>query len=61
MLKTFNCGIGMILVVSKHNSERVLRYLKNNNVKSYFLGNVNKTTKNASNVKIKMFGEWCLT
>ena len=61
MLKTFNCGIGMILVVSKHNSEKVQEYLKKNNVKSYFLGNVNKRTKKASNVKIKMFGEWCLT
>ena len=60
MLKTFNCGIGMILVIKKNKSERVLKNLKNKNLKCHIIGKVEKKVKKESNVEIRNFGEWAL-
>ncbi len=61
MLKTFNCGIGMILVINETNHKKIINYLKTNKIKFSFLGTI-KTKKNqSSNVEIRNFGEWHIT
>ena len=42
MLRTFNCGIGMILVVPPRNSEKVARMAKKHRVKCFEIGEVVK-------------------
>ena len=60
MLKTFNCGIGMILVIKKNKSEKVLKNLKTKNLKCHIIGKIEKQIKKKSNVEIRNFGEWAL-
>ena len=60
MLKTFNCGIGMVLITKKNKSEKVMKNLKINNLKYHILGRVEKKIKNKSNLEIRNFGEWSL-
>ena len=59
MLKTFNCGIGMILIINKENKEDVFDYLFKKKIKYHLLGIVEKT-KLSKNVEIKNFGIWDL-
>ena len=61
MLKTFNCGIGLILATKVKNSKEVLNFFKNMNVKSYILGKVHKNPKTKKKILIKNFGQWDLT
>ena len=61
MLKTFNCGIGLILATKVKNSKEVLNFFKNINVKSYILGRVFKNPKTQKKILIKNFGQWDLT
>ena len=42
-LKTFNCGIGMICVVSKNNIQKFIDYFKNINEDFYIIGEVTNT------------------
>ena len=42
-LKTFNCGIGMICVVSKNNIQTFIDYFKNKNEVFYLIGEITNT------------------
>ena len=46
MLSTFNCGIGMALIISKKNLKKAELILKNNNEKFFIIGKVIKNTNN---------------
>ena len=59
MLKTFNCGIGMILIIDKKNKENVFDYLSKKKINYHLLGIIEKT-KLPKNVEIKNFGIWDL-
>ena len=54
MLKTFNCGLGMIVVLDKKNLEKVLFFFKSLKVEYYQIGTVIKE-KNKNKVVIKNF------
>ncbi len=59
MLNTFNCGIGMILIVNKNNEKKVLNFFKKKSIKFFILGNIkNSSKKTLTNISIKKFGEW---
>ncbi len=58
MLETFNCGIGMILVINKVKKKKVLEFLLKNKINFKVIGNVAEKKKSKSNVSIKNFGEW---
>jgi phosphoribosylformylglycinamidine cyclo-ligase len=40
MLRTFNCGIGMVIIVSRYKSNDVLRLLKKLNEKAFLIGEI---------------------
>jgi len=40
MLKTFNCGIGMVVCVAKDNVDAVLAELKANDETAYVIGDI---------------------
>ena len=58
MLSTFNCGIGVIIIIKKDNYKKVLDHLMNNKVKFCLLGEIKNNSKKKSNVVIRKFGEW---
>lgn len=45
MLKTFNCGIGMAIVINKNDKEKVLKFLKSLGEKAYVIGEIQKRVK----------------
>ncbi len=59
MLQTFNCGIGMILLVKKKSLEKVKKFFCKKKIKWHLLGNINKKVS-ANKVIIKKFGSWNL-
>ena len=61
MLKTFNCGIGLILVVKAKESQCVTNFLKKKNINSFILGKISKKKKKQKTILIKKFGKWDLT
>tara|TARA_B100000963_G_scaffold28261_1_gene20910 strand:- start:518 stop:1447 length:930 start_codon:yes stop_codon:yes gene_type:complete len=61
MLSTFNCGVGVIIIIKKDNYKKVLDHLKKNKVKFYLLGEIENNSKKESNVVIRKFGEWNIT
>ena len=61
MLKTFNCGIGLILVVKPKESQCVTNFLKKKNINSFILGKISKKKKKQKTILIKKFGKWDLT
>jgi phosphoribosylaminoimidazole (AIR) synthetase len=58
MLETFNCGIGMILIVNNKKQKKTIEFLKKKKIKFKVLGNVQSKKKSEPNVSIKNFGEW---
>ena len=58
MLSTFNCGIGVIIIIKKDNFKKVLDHLMKNKVKFCLLGEIENNSKKQSNVVIRKFGEW---
>ena len=61
MLKTFNCGIGLILVVKAKESQCVTNFLKKKNINFFILGKISKKKKKQKTILIKKFGKWDLT
>ncbi len=60
MLNTFNCGIGMVLIINKSNEEFVLKYLNKNKIKFSNIGYIGVKKDHSKSVLIKKFGEWNL-
>ena len=61
MLSTFNCGIGVIIIIKKDNVKKVFNHLMKNKVEFYLLGEIENNSKKLSNVAIRKFGEWDIT
>ena len=40
MLKTFNCGIGLIIIINHKNKKAVINYFKKNKINSHVIGEV---------------------
>ena len=57
MLKTFNCGIGFIIIVEEKNINKVLKLLKIKRILLHKLGIIKKTSK-SKKVIIKKFKPW---
>ena len=57
MLKTFNCGIGLIFMVSKRNKNKVLDFFLKKKIQIIKIGNIKKK-KSAKKVLIKKFPPW---
>lgn len=55
MLRTFNCGVGAILICSPDSEKEVLSLLKNE--KPTVIGRVNATEKNGRRVNVRGFPE----
>ena len=43
MLKTFNCGIGMIFIVNEKQAAKTVKLLKNENYRSQIIGSISKS------------------
>ena len=48
MLKTFNCGLGMIIIIDEKDEMKVHNIIKKNGFRSYTIGKVIKKVKNQS-------------
>ena len=59
MLKTFNCGIGLIVIINHKNKKAVLNFFKKNKINSHVIGEV-VTKKSVEKKLIKNFGKWDL-
>lgn len=53
MYKTFNCGIGLILIVDSAYSEDIIKYLNSNGEVAFKIGNMIKRINNEHQVQIK--------
>lgn len=50
MFRTFNCGIGMVLIVSKNEADDVLKRLRRLGVESMVIGEIRKSKKGQSRI-----------
>ena len=50
MLSTFNCGVGMIISVSKEDEERTLKILNEKNKTAQWLGTVERKKRNEESI-----------
>ena len=59
MLKIFNCGIGLILIISENQQKRVISHLNRKGIKFWIMG---KTFENkmGSQILIENYGKWVL-
>jgi phosphoribosylformylglycinamidine cyclo-ligase len=48
MFRTFNCGIGMVVVVSEKDAEHILQTLKENNTEAWLLGHIESSSGTAA-------------
>jgi phosphoribosylformylglycinamidine cyclo-ligase len=53
MLSTFNCGIGMALIISKKDLAKTQKFLKNKKEKFFIIGQIIKSKKNEARCIIK--------
>ena len=61
MLKTFNCGIGLIIIISQKNKKDVLNFLRRKKINAHIMGETLAKKKIKDKVSIKNFGKWDLT
>ncbi len=59
MLKTFNCGIGLILIISEDRQKNVISHLKKNKSKFWVMGKTIEK-KTDSQIIIENYGKWVL-
>jgi phosphoribosylaminoimidazole synthetase len=59
MLKTFNCGIGLVIIIHHKNKKAVQNFFKKNKINSHVIGEV-VSKKSVGKVIIKNFGKWDL-
>jgi phosphoribosylformylglycinamidine cyclo-ligase len=52
MFRTFNCGIGMVIVVAPNDAAKVLKRLDKLGEKAYIIGEVSKKNKARNQVVI---------
>ena len=57
MLKTFNCGIGFVIVIKKKNYKQIIKYFQSHNTRCVELGIVRKG-KRKTKVEFKRFSPW---
>ena len=50
--RTFNCGIGMVIIVSPQNQEQAIKVLRDCGEKTYLIGKITKRLKDDPSVKI---------
>ena len=55
MLRTFNCGYGMVIIIDKKNLSRVRKVIKKYKFKSDIIGNID-IKKSAKEKSIKFIG-----
>ena len=48
MLKTFNCGLGMIIIIDKKDEIKIHNIIKRNGLRSYTVGKIDKRINNQS-------------
>ncbi len=56
MLKIFNCGIGLVVIINNKNEQKFVDYMNKQKVNFYKIGHVRK--QNKSKVIINNFGTW---
>ena len=61
MLKTFNCGIGLIIIIHDTNKKDVLNFFRRKKTNVHIMGEIIKNNGCENKVSIKNFGEWALT
>ncbi len=61
MLKTFNCGIGLIIIINHKNNKTVINYLRKNKINTHVIGKILTKKSFKDKVSIKNFGKWDLT
>ena len=61
MLNTFNCGIGMIIIIKKENQIKVLDFLTKNKVNYSIIGEIKRKKSKDRKILIKNFDKWDLT
>ena len=61
MLKTFNCGIGLIIIIHDTNKKDVLNFFRRKKTNVHIMGEIIKNNGYENKVSIKNFGGWDLT
>tara|TARA_B100000035_G_scaffold312866_1_gene325254 strand:+ start:208 stop:1083 length:876 start_codon:yes stop_codon:yes gene_type:complete len=61
MLKTFNCGIGLIIIIHDKNKKDVLNFFKRKKTNVHIMGKIITNNNCKNKVSIKNFGGWDLT
>ena len=59
ILKTFNCGIGLVLAVKNEDSKQIINFLNRKRLSLTFWVKFHEIGK--EKISIKSFGEWDLT
>ena len=61
MLKTFNCGIGLIIIIHDKNKKDVLNFFRRKKTNVHIMGQIKTNKSLDKKVSIKNFGGWDLT
>ena len=61
MLKTFNCGIGLIIIIHAKNKKDILNFFKKKKTNVHIMGEIITDNDCENKVSIKKFGGWDLT
>ena len=61
MLKTFNCGIGLIIIINHKYKKDVINFLRRKKTNVHIIGEIKTKKSFEKKVSIKNFGEWDLT